>query len=282
MTDPASTALAAPRLALGDGAAAYEAAVERARTEDWATRLFARDVTLWSSDPARRRGHRRAARLARCAGALRRPDRRPRGRSGTRSSTRATRRPSSPAWAAAASRRTSCTGRSGRIEGYLGAAHPRLDRPGLRVGHARRPRPAADARHHRLQVGHDDRAERLPGLRLGARRGARSKAVPHHRYEHPGAYFAAITDPGRASRRIAHHDDFREVFLNPPDIGGRYSALTLCRARAGVAHRDRPRRAAGVGRGDARGLPRAGSGDQPGRLARARHRRPWRTAAATS
>ena len=79
MTDPASTALAAPRLSLGDGAAAYEAAVERARTEDWATRLFARDVTLWTTRSAGRRGDRRAARLARCAGALRRPHRRSRG-----------------------------------------------------------------------------------------------------------------------------------------------------------------------------------------------------------
>src|SRR5215207_11475874 len=50
MTDPASTALAAPRLALGDGGAVYQAAVERARAEDWATRLFSRDVTLWASD----------------------------------------------------------------------------------------------------------------------------------------------------------------------------------------------------------------------------------------
>ena len=51
MTDPTSTALAAPRLALGDGEAAYTAAVERARTEEWATRLFARDVALWTTDP---------------------------------------------------------------------------------------------------------------------------------------------------------------------------------------------------------------------------------------
>ena len=48
---PASTALAAPRLALGDGDAAYAAAVERARTEEWANRLFARDVALWTTDP---------------------------------------------------------------------------------------------------------------------------------------------------------------------------------------------------------------------------------------
>jgi hypothetical protein len=36
----------------------------------------------------------------------------------------------------------------------------------------------------------------------------------------------AITDPGRSVEAIPHHDDLRELFLNPPDIGGRYSALT--------------------------------------------------------
>ena len=51
MTDPVSTAVAAPRLALGAGTAAYEAAVERARTEEWASRLFTRDVSLWTADP---------------------------------------------------------------------------------------------------------------------------------------------------------------------------------------------------------------------------------------
>ncbi len=46
------------------------------------------------------------------------------------------------------------------------------------------------------------------------------------RFEHPGEMTIAITDPGRGIESIPHHDDFREVFLNPPDIGGRYSALT--------------------------------------------------------
>ena len=50
MTDPTSIATAPARFSLGDAAAAYDAAVERARDEDWATRLFDRDVTLWSSD----------------------------------------------------------------------------------------------------------------------------------------------------------------------------------------------------------------------------------------
>ena len=45
-------------------------------------------------------------------------------------------------------------------------------------------------------------------------------------YEQPGALIVAITDPGRSLEAIPHHDEFREVFLNPPDIGGRYSALT--------------------------------------------------------
>ena len=42
----------------------------------------------------------------------------------------------------------------------------------------------------------------------------------------PAGFSLAITDPGRSLEAIPHHDDLREVFLNPPDIGGRYSALT--------------------------------------------------------
>ncbi len=42
----------------------------------------------------------------------------------------------------------------------------------------------------------------------------------------PGTLMAAITDPGQAWESIPRHDELREVFLNPPDVGGRYSALT--------------------------------------------------------
>ncbi len=41
-----------------------------------------------------------------------------------------------------------------------------------------------------------------------------------------GEFVVAITDPGRSLEAIPHHDDLREQFLNPPDVGGRYSALT--------------------------------------------------------
>ena len=42
----------------------------------------------------------------------------------------------------------------------------------------------------------------------------------------PGTWMVAITDPGRSLESIPHHDQLREVFLNPTDIGGRYSALS--------------------------------------------------------
>jgi glucose-6-phosphate isomerase len=42
-----------------------------------------------------------------------------------------------------------------------------------------------------------------------------------------GRHFIAITDPGTALETLATSRGYREVFLNPPDIGGRFSALSL-------------------------------------------------------
>jgi glucose-6-phosphate isomerase len=42
-----------------------------------------------------------------------------------------------------------------------------------------------------------------------------------------GSRFVAITDPGTPMVDHAHGRGYRETFLNPPDIGGRYSALSL-------------------------------------------------------
>jgi glucose-6-phosphate isomerase len=41
-----------------------------------------------------------------------------------------------------------------------------------------------------------------------------------------GQHFAAVTDPPPSLEHIPHHDLLREVFLNPADVGGRYSALS--------------------------------------------------------
>jgi transaldolase/glucose-6-phosphate isomerase len=42
-----------------------------------------------------------------------------------------------------------------------------------------------------------------------------------------GKHFAAVTDPGSNLEKLAHELEFRDVFLNDPNIGGRYSALSF-------------------------------------------------------
>jgi len=43
----------------------------------------------------------------------------------------------------------------------------------------------------------------------------------------PGRQFVAITDPGTPLERLARERKFRHCFSAPPDVGGRYSALTV-------------------------------------------------------
>ena len=45
--------------------------------------------------------------------------------------------------------------------------------------------------------------------------------------ENSGRHFVAITDPGSGLESTARKLNFRKIFLNDPDIGGRYSALSL-------------------------------------------------------
>jgi glucose-6-phosphate isomerase len=42
-----------------------------------------------------------------------------------------------------------------------------------------------------------------------------------------GAHFIAITDPDTSLTELARNEGFRDTFENPPDIGGRFSALSL-------------------------------------------------------
>ena len=46
------------------------------------------------------------------------------------------------------------------------------------------------------------------------------------RGEHAGESFVAVTDAGTVLERMALESGFRRTFLNPPDIGGRYSVLS--------------------------------------------------------
>ena len=42
-----------------------------------------------------------------------------------------------------------------------------------------------------------------------------------------GRQFVAVTDPGTELAHLAERRGYRKIFLNPPDIGGRFSALSL-------------------------------------------------------
>ena len=77
--------------------------------------------------------------------------------------------------------------------------------------------------------------------------------------ERAGAHFIAITDPGSALERLAHEHGFRSVFLNDPNIGGRYSALShfglVPAALIGVDIKLLLERAVRMARGCSRDLP---------------------------
>ena len=224
MTDPASTTVATPRLALGDNRTAYEAAVERARTEDWANRLFARDVSLWTSDA------RVAATISQRLGWLDAPSHfvdRIAGLEGFGDAaveegyeTAVVAGMGGSSLAPDVLLRT-----FGSQDGYLA----------LRILDSTDPASvsatldALDPLRTLVIIASKSGTTTEPLAFLAyawARAENALKAIPHHVYEHPGAYFAAITDPGKSAEAIPHLDDFREIFLNPSDIGGRYAALT--------------------------------------------------------
>jgi len=53
------------------------------------------------------------------------------------------------------------------------------------------------------------------------------QVVSHAKMNRGGEQFIAITDPGTSLEALAKQEGFRQVFSNPPDIGGRYSVLSL-------------------------------------------------------
>jgi transaldolase/glucose-6-phosphate isomerase len=60
-----------------------------------------------------------------------------------------------------------------------------------------------------------------------ARVAAALKAAHAGKPNQPGEFMAAVTDPDKSLRSIPHHDEIEHIFLNTPDVGGRYSALTF-------------------------------------------------------
>jgi transaldolase/glucose-6-phosphate isomerase len=65
---------------------------------------------------------------------------------------------------------------------------------------------------------------------IASKSGGTVETLSHYKYfaaKAPAQNFIAITDPGSGLEKLAREKGFRRVFLNPADIGGRYSALSL-------------------------------------------------------
>jgi transaldolase / glucose-6-phosphate isomerase len=224
MTDPASTAVSPPAFALGEGTAAFEAAVAQARQEEWAVRLFDHDVTLWSSDL--RVGAAIAERLGWLEAPVEFADRTAALEGFGDGATDAGFTTAIVAGMGGSSLTPDVLHKTfGSEEGYLA----------LRILDSTDPAYVSatvddlDPLRTLVIVASKSGTTTEPNAFAAyawERVHAALDAVGHHVYESPGAFFVAITDPGKSVDAIQHHDEFREVFLNPPEIGGRYSALT--------------------------------------------------------
>ena len=225
MTDPSTTAVSPPRFTLGEGQAAFDAACDRARDESWANRLFDRDTTLWSDDPDVQ------AAIADRLGWLDAPEHftdRIAGLEGFGDGI------------VAAGFATAIVAGMGGSSLAPDVLHRTF---GSQDGYlALRILDSTDPAYVSATI---DDLDPLTTLTIIASKSGtttepnafladawtRAEAAMdarkhHHSYDNGGATIVAITDPGKSVEALAHHDDFREVFLNPPDIGGRYSALT--------------------------------------------------------
>jgi transaldolase / glucose-6-phosphate isomerase len=222
MPDPASPAVDLPGIALGDAAAAYDAAVERARADRWAERLFDRDPSLWSSDP------RVQAAIADRLGWLDAPEHFgehiPDLEGFGQGIVAAGFRTAVVMGMGGSSLAPEVLARTfGSKEGTLTIEILDSTDPDavIRVMEALDPLST-------LWIVASKSGTTTEPLAFQAAAWARVEEAleSHGSDQSPGELMIAITDPGKSVASIPHHDELRETFLNPPDIGGRYSALT--------------------------------------------------------
>jgi glucose-6-phosphate isomerase len=224
MTDTTAAPVPLPRLALGEHEAAYEEAVGRARDERWAERLFDHDPSLWSTNERVRaaiverlgwlespvhfslqipalegfgEGIRDAGFTAAVVGGM--------GGSSLAPEVFATTFGTADGWL---DLRVLDSTDPAAVAATVDDLDPLATLWIVASKSGTTTEPLA------FQADAWDRIERA----------LRAKQAP--RAEHAGELMIAITDPGKSVEAIPHHDELREVFLNPPDIGGRYSALT--------------------------------------------------------
>jgi transaldolase/glucose-6-phosphate isomerase len=224
MTETTAASAPLPRLTLGEHEAAYSAAVERARDEHWAERLFDHDPSLWSAN------ERVQAAISERLGWLDAP---------IHFSDQIAALEGFGEGIRDAGFTTAVVGGMGGsslapevFARTFGIADGWLD---LRVLDSTDPASVAATVDDldplaTLWIVASKSGTTTEPLAFQADAWDRSeramRAAHGPRNEQPGELMIAITDPGKSVEAIPHHDELREVFLNPPDIGGRYSALT--------------------------------------------------------
>jgi transaldolase/glucose-6-phosphate isomerase len=219
-----SPSLSVPTMTLGAGTASYEAEVARARAEDWTQRLWDRDATVWS------RNERVQEAISERLGWLDAPAHFTDQIAALEGFGQGVRE---------AGFTTAVVGGMGGSSLAPDVLHRTFGRPDgwldLRVLDSTDPAAVAAAVDDldplsTLWIVASKSGTTTEPLAFQADAWARAERAlrEHHarRGEHAGELMIAVTDPGKSVEAIPHHDELREVFLNPPDIGGRYSALT--------------------------------------------------------
>ncbi len=225
MTDPSTTAVSPPRFALGEAQAAFDAACDRARDESWANRLFDRDTSLWSSDPAVQAAI--ADRLGWLDAAEHFTDRIA-GLEGFGDGIVAAGFDSAiVAGMGGSSLAPDVLHRTfGSQDGYLALRILDSTDPAYVATTVDDLDPLTTLTIIASKSGTTTEPNAFLADAWTRAEAAMDARTHHHSYDNGGATIVAVTDPGKSVEALAHSDDFREVFLNPPDIGGRYSALT--------------------------------------------------------
>jgi glucose-6-phosphate isomerase len=211
-------------MALGDHEAAFRTAVERARDEGWAERLYARDTSLWSSDA------RVQTAIADRLGWLDAPDHFSDQIAalegfgeGIRDAGFTTAVVAGMGGSSLAPEVLAST--FGTAEGWLELRVLDSTDPAAVSATVDDLDPLAT-----LFIVASKSGTTTEPLAFQADAWARIEGALRERHaprsEHAGELMIAITDPGRSVEAIPHHDELRETFLNPVDIGGRYSALS--------------------------------------------------------